>query len=183
MARKKGAIDRLAEARAAHAETSRQIAELTTRRNAALLGDDDVTAIKLDGELEALRRTERAHVDKVALLEVEAENAEKERRAQERGLIERTEKMLAERDAAGLKLQNTLIEADRQFRELIKLSESAATQWPWPPSDLIPMLMSGALIARAVSHQIYKCGARPPLLGRPGEVIEAPFPGGVCVAS
>jgi hypothetical protein len=179
--RKKPAVDRLAEARAALGDTSRQIGELTNRRNAALLGDDDATAIKLDSELETLRRTERAHVDKVALLETEAENAEKERRAQERlGLIERTEKMLAERDAAGLKLQNTLIEADRQFRELIKLSEAASTQWNWPPSDLIPMLMSGALIAKAVSHEIYKRGARPPLFGDPTERIEAAFPGGTC---
>ena len=95
-------------------------------------------------------------------------------------MIGRIEENLAERDAAGRRLQNTLIKADREFRELIRLSEAASAAWPWPPSDLIPMLMSGATIARAVIHQIYKCGARPPLLGRPGEKVEVGFPGGVC---
>jgi hypothetical protein len=60
------------------------------------------------------------------------------------------------------------------------LSEAASTQWSWPPSDLIPMLMSGATIARAVTHQLYKCGAKPYIGGSPGLKAEVGFPGGVC---
>ena len=75
---KKKAETRLAEARAAHADTLRQIGVIEAQRNAALLADDDPTAAKLYAELDTLRGLARGHADKVALLEAEAAREEAE---------------------------------------------------------------------------------------------------------
>jgi hypothetical protein len=179
MAKKAATI--LAEAQQELLDTNAKLSDTGRRRDQLLLANDAAGLDAVEVELANLQKASVRQADRIRLLEAEAERETNERRVKERqGLIGRIEENLAERDAAGRRLQNTLSKAEREFRELIRLSEAAAAAWPWPPSDLIPMLMSGATIARAVSHQLYKCGARPPLLGRPNELIEAPFPGGVC---
>jgi hypothetical protein len=179
MAKKAATV--LAEAQTELIETNARLSDTGRRRDQLLLAGDERGLDAIETELAGLQKAAVRQADRIRLLEAEAERETNERRVKERqGLIERIEKTLAERDAAGRRLQDTLIEADRQFRELIRLSEASAAAWPWPPSDLIPMLMSGATIARAVSHQLYKSGARPALLGRPGEKVEVGFPGGVC---
>ena len=96
---KKKAETRLADARTALSDTSRQIGELEAQRNAALLADDDPTAAKLYAELETLRGLARGHADKVALLEAEAAREEVEAVAKRRAdLVVRFEKKLAEAD-------------------------------------------------------------------------------------
>jgi hypothetical protein len=177
----KKAATMLAEAQTELVETNAKLSDTGRRRDQLLLANDATGLDAIEVELANLQKASVRQADRIRLLEAEAERETNERRVKERqGLIGRIEENLVERDAAGRRLQNTLSKAEREFRELIRLSEAAAAAWPWPPSDLIPMLMSGATIARAVAHQLYKCGARPPLLGRPGELIEAPFPGGVC---
>lgn len=64
----KNGVDRLKAARAAQAETSKQIAKLEMQRSGALLADDDDKAAELDCNLDELRRLARRHVDKIALL-------------------------------------------------------------------------------------------------------------------
>jgi hypothetical protein len=101
----KKASTRLDAARTALADTSLQIAELETQRNAALLADDDPTAAKLYAELETLRGLARGHADKVALLEAEAAREEVEAVAKRRAdLIVRCEKKLAQADAEAVEL-------------------------------------------------------------------------------
>ncbi len=179
MAKKAATI--LAEAQQELLDTNAKLSDTGRRRDQLLLANDATGLDAVEVELANLQKAAVRQADRIRLLEQEAERETNERRVKERqGLIERIEKTLAERDAAGLRLQNTLIEADRQFRELIRFSEASAAAWPWPPSDLLPMLMSGATIGRAVSHELYRTGARPPLLGRPGEKVEVGFPGGVC---
>jgi hypothetical protein len=180
MAKKAATI--LAEAQQELLNTNAKLSDTGRRRDQLLLANDATGLDAVEVELTNLQKAAVRQADRIRLLEAEAERETNERRVKERqGLIGRIEENLAERDAAGRRLQNTLSKAEREFRELIRLSEASAAAWPWPPSDLIPMLMSGATIARAVSHQLYKCGARPPLLGRPGEKVEVGFPGGVCV--
>jgi hypothetical protein len=179
MAKKAATI--LAEAQQELVETNAKLSDTGRRRDQLLLAGDERGLDAVEVELANLQKASVRQADRIRLLEAEAERETNESRVKERqGLIGRIEENLAERDAAGRRLQNTLIKADREFRELIRLSEAAAAAWPWPPSDLIPMLMSGATIARAVSHQLFKCGSRTPLLGRPGERVEVGFPGGVC---
>ena len=102
---KKKAETRLAEARAALADTHAKLACSKPQRNAALLADDDPTAAKLYAELETLRGLARGHADKVALLEAEAAREEAEAVVKRReGLIVRVEDKMAARLAAARKV-------------------------------------------------------------------------------
>jgi hypothetical protein len=180
MAKKAATI--LAEARQELIDTNAKLSDYGRRRDALLLdGRDERGLDAIEQDLAGLQKAAARQADRIKLLDEEARTEEAAAVVKRRGdLIERIEKKLAERDAAGRRLQATLIDADRQFRELIELSEATAAAWPWPPSDMIPMLLSGATIARAVSHQLYKCGAKPFVGGSPGLKAEAGFPGGVC---
>ena len=184
----KKASTRLDAARTAHADTSRQIAELETQRNAALLADDDPTAAKLYAELETLRGLARGHADKVALLEAEAAREEVEAVAKRRAdLIVRFEKKLAQADAEAEELQNLLAQAEKKFRRIIELRTDARAAWPIGNSHTNAAAgtaegaaLSGAAVKRLLSWHLYRIGARPFLGGRPGEIKEEDFPGAVC---
>jgi len=105
-----GALDR---ARAALAETTKQIGELEATRNEMLLADQDAKAAALDQQIEEQRRLERGHRDKVALLEKEAERERAARQAKEKQeLVQRIEKKLSERDAAGARAVAAIKELD-----------------------------------------------------------------------
>ena len=185
---KKKAETRLAEARAALADTSRQIGELEAQRNAALLADDDPTAAKLYAELETLRGLARGHTDKVALLEAEAAREEVEAIAKRRGdVVARFEKKLQVADAKADELQATMAKAEQLFREIITLRTDARAAWPLGDSHANAVAgtaegaaLSGAAVKRLLSWHLYRIGARPFLGGRPGEIVEETFPGAVC---
>ena len=128
---KKKAETQLAEARAAHADTNRQIGVIEAQRNAALLADDDPTAAKLYAELDTLRGLARGHADKVALLEAEAAREEIEAVAKRRAdLVVRFEKKLAQADAEAEELQTLLAAAEKKFRRIIELRSDARAAWP-----------------------------------------------------
>jgi hypothetical protein len=178
---KKDASGPLDRARAAHVETTNKIGRLEADRNDALLRDDDKTAVRLDAELEDLRRLSRAQRDKIGLLEAKAEREANELRVKEKAaLIERVERKLAERDAAAAELQTAIEGADKAFRKMINLARDVRAAWPWPAHDLPPMLLGDAAIVAAVKHELFRVGARPALGGgqdKPGSTIS--FPGGV----
>jgi hypothetical protein len=184
----KKASTRLDAARTALADTSLQIAELETQRNAALLADDDPTAAKLYAELETLRSLARGHADKVALLEAEAAREEVEAVAKRRAdLIVRFEKKLAQADAEAVELQELLAQAEKKFRKIITLRTDARAAWPIGDSHANAVAgtaegaaLSGAAVKRLLSWHLYRIGARPFLGGRPGEIKEEDFPGAVC---
>jgi hypothetical protein len=171
----------LADAQQELTSINARLSDVSARRDQLLLAGNEAELDQIEAEVANLQKAHERQVARIRLLEQKAAREQAEAAAKERtDAITRIEKLLADRDAAGLKLQKTLIEADRQFRILIELSEAASTQWAWPPSDLIPMLMSGATIARAVTHQLYKYGAKPYIGGSPGLKAEVGFPGGVC---
>jgi hypothetical protein len=185
---RKKAETRLADARAALADTSRQIGELEAKRNAALLADDDPTAAKLYVDLETLRALARGHADKVTLLEAEAAREEADAVVKRRAdLIVRFEKKLAEADREADELQNLLAAAEKRFRRIIELRTDARAAWPIGDSHTNATAgtaegaaLSGAAVKRLLSWHLYRIGAKPFLGGRPGEIKEEDFPGAAC---
>ena len=63
---RKKAETRLADARAALSDTSRQIGVIEAQRGKAILDEDDTAARKLDAELEELRRDARIGADRLS---------------------------------------------------------------------------------------------------------------------
>jgi hypothetical protein len=174
------ATGRLEAATSALADVNRRISELTEQRNAALLKDDDATAIRLGSEIDALHQAAKAHEDKIKLLRAAAEQELAERRAREReGLITRIEDKLAARDAVGRELQDAVAAADRAFRKLIDIGTEVQAAWSWPASDIPACLLSHGAITTALSHELYRIGGRPKLLGGQPEHPHAgrSFPG------
>jgi hypothetical protein len=172
---------RLAEARVAQTATARTISELEARRNAALLADDDATATAFDRELETLRRTERAHVDKVRLLEVEAEREAVARREREHtSLIERVEGKLRAREKAGREVADLVAKLETAYRKLISLSEEIAPAWPWSTVDRNTLMTTAAAIQVQLGHEFFRQSHKPFLGGSPGLRAEVSLPGSKC---
>jgi hypothetical protein len=185
---KKKAETRLADARAALSNTSRQIGELEAQRNAALLADDDPTAAKLYAELETLRGLARGHADKVALLEQEAAREEADAVLQRRKAhVARFTKKLSDADQVADELQGCIEQADKLFRKLITLREDARVAW-WGSNSHANALavspdgaaLSGLAVKALLMHEIYRVGARPFVGGTPGELKQPDLPGGQC---
>src|SRR5262245_29181809 len=84
MSARKSATDRIEAAQVAFAEANHQIVELTTQRNAALLADDNGTAVKLGAEIATRTLEARAFGDKIKLLREEAAREEQARKEKER---------------------------------------------------------------------------------------------------
>jgi hypothetical protein len=117
----------------------------------------------------------RAHEDKIRLLREAAEREANERRVREReGLIQRIEGKLAERDAAGVELAESIARADRAYRRLIDIGLEVQAAWNWPPSDFAACLLSHPAISAALTHEMYRVGGRP-MLG--GGQVEKPHAG------
>jgi hypothetical protein len=111
------ATNRLEAAQAAIEETNRKLAELTERRNAALLRDADAEAIRLGTEIDTLHQAAKTHEDKIRLLRAAAAEEERERKVKEReGLIKRIEAKFAERDVHSQRLADAVAVADRDYR-------------------------------------------------------------------
>ena len=173
--------NRLVAAQKQLAEATVKIGALEAKRNYALLKDRDTEAVAIDAELEQQRALVRAYRDKVQLLEVAAANAETDRRVRERlGLIERIEKRLAERDAAGADLQDLVAKAEAAFRRLIDASEAVACAWGWSAADFTAGLLTGPALQAALATELFRVGAKPRLLGGAQERFQVDFPGGRC---
>jgi hypothetical protein len=172
------AADRLKAAQAALEEVNRKLAELNEKRNAALLADDNAAAIDFGIETANLKLSARAYEDKIRLLQQAAAEQERSRREREReGVIKRIEDKLEQRNQAGAELADAVAAADRAFRKLIDVGFEVQSLWSWPPSDLPACLFSHAAITHALTHEMYRIGARPMLGG--GQVEPAGFHAGI----
>jgi hypothetical protein len=158
----------LGKARSALAETDAELARLAAERDAALLRDDDAEAVRLDGEVEKLQRLRRAHVDKVALREREAERAAAEARAAARSeTIASVELLLGERDRVGAELSAGIEASDKAFTRLIELGREIRAKWQFAPHDANPAMLTENSLSLAIPHEFYRLTARPhPLGGR-----------------
>jgi hypothetical protein len=153
----RSATNRLEAAQAAIAETNRKLAELSERRNAALLKDDDSTAIKLGAEIDALHQAARAHGDKVRLLREEAQREEQARRVKERAaLIGRIEVKLDLRDRAMQDVVAAIKQLATASERAIKINREIVAAWNWHAHDLPPALLSPPAVMAAISHESYR---------------------------
>jgi len=156
------ATDRISAAQSALEQANARLAELHEQRNAALLRDDNGAAVQFGIEASNLKLVARAEEDRIALLRERAEREAAERRTREReGQVRRIEKKLGERDSVGRELGDAIAAADRAFRKLIDIGAEVQALWSWPPSDVPAILLSPAAIARALSGELYRIGARP----------------------
>src|SRR4029077_3166847 len=120
----------LADAQQELTSINARLSDVSARRDRLLLAGNEAELDQIEAEVANLQKAHERQVARIRLLEQKAAREQAEAAAKERtDAITRIEKLLADRAAAGLKLQKTLIEADRQFRILIELSEAASTQW------------------------------------------------------
>src|SRR5262249_38184239 len=175
------AATRLGTARTALVDTGEKIKTAEAALDKALLADDDAIAMRLDSELETLRREARMLRSKVQVLEGEAareEQAAVVKRKQEQ--ILRIERKLNERDAVAAELQRHLGAAEQAFRKVIELSEQVLPTWSFASADIAAGLLTGPTLTTAVATELFRIGARPRLLGGQEEKYEVDFPGGRC---
>jgi len=154
--------DRVAVVEGAVAQTNRKLAELTEKREAALLKDDDATAIKLGAELDALRQAAKAHADKLVLLKRALAQEEVERRAKERAqLIGKIEDKIAQRDKVMLEMADAIKQLANASERAFKIVREIASSWSWAPHDLTAALLTPPAIMAAVSHEFYRTSYHP----------------------
>jgi hypothetical protein len=180
MAGKKAAANRLEIAQAALEDCKQKCAELEGKRREALLADNDAQAARLGTAIEEQRRLADVHRDKIALLEQEAAREARERQVRERrGLIERIEAKLAERDKAGAELVEAIKAADAAFIKMVDLGRDIGAAWPWPSHDMAPIMIGPGPIHGAIEAELYRLTARPFLGGGQPETKHAglKFPG------
>jgi hypothetical protein len=176
------ASSRLEVAQSALEEANAKLAELNEQRNACLLKDDIAGAIEFGARSATLKLTVEAHADRIAQLRQKAAEEEHARKvAEKKELIERVEKMLADRDTAAAELAAAIKQADGAFRKVLDHGQAVIAAWPWASHDIDAMLLSPGAVTLSITHEFYKVGARPRSFGgadRPGDGID--FPGGVC---
>lgn len=182
---KKTAVLRLDAAREALDAATKQIGEIEASRNAALLKDDDETAAKLFGDLEALRAVVHGHADKIALLDAEAkrERAEAIVRGHQ-ALIGRFAKTLGTADESAEKAAEYFLLGWKEISKAIDLRERARAAFSVRSSHAVAAAeaiegaaMSATAVMALLSFEFYRISAKPLLLGRPGERTRPPLPG------
>jgi hypothetical protein len=159
---RKSATGRIDAAQAALEQTNRELAELTEKRNAALLRDDNAAAIELGVQIANLKLAARAHEDKIGLLREEVAREEQARREKEReAQIGRIEAKLVQRDKAMNEVAAAIKQLASASEQAIKLSREIASAWSWPPHDLVPALLSPPSIMTSISHESYRLSYHP----------------------
>jgi hypothetical protein len=182
---KKSATTRLEVARVAQTALTGEIAELEARRNSALLADDDKTAAKILGEIEARRALAQGYADKVDLLAAEVE---RERAAdvvrRHRVLIDRFKKTLGEADETAAKVAEHFAAGWEAISKAIDLRERARAAFSVrsPHARAAAESVEGAALgAPAVitllEYEFYRISARPLVGGTPGARSRPSLPG------
>ena len=184
---RKNVANRLADARAALADATRQIGVIEAQRAKAILDENDAAARKLDAQLEELRRDARIGADRIKLLEEQARAEEADAVLQRRKAhVARFTKKLADADQVADELQACMEQADKLFRKLISLREDARVAWWGSNSENALAVspdgaaLSGLAVKALLMHELYRVGARPFVGGTPGELKQVDLPGGQC---
>jgi hypothetical protein len=183
MARKKNGAAALEDTQQLLADTNRQIEEQRRCRSDELSGAADESALDtFDAEIKRLEILAGRHNERIALLESAAAEAERERRVKEKeGLIKRIEKKAHdERRAAALEISEGIARADAGLRKLLAIARDTQAAWPWQSHELQPCMLTPSAILAAITHELYRVGARPRLFGGMDTKFDAGinFPGG-----
>jgi hypothetical protein len=167
MARKPDPAAALQTAKVTLQEIQTRIAEITSQRDAALLSGEPATAIrKFYAELVEQQHNERTEADRIRLLEAEVERLRIERQAREKeGLIGRVEAKFKARSEAASELEQAIKTAEKAFRRIIDLSVECDAGWPFQTHERNAVMLSPTAIATAITHELYRTGARPRLYG------------------
>ena len=164
----------------------RQINGIDTARAAALLGDDDASAVELDLQLVKLRAQSRVLTDKAALLTGQIEDERRAAAAQLREeRIDAFRSKLADADKMASRLQGTIGAMLKLYREVIRLRAEARAALPQggnphvnASADAIEgAALSDVAVRALVAYEFYRVSHSPFLGGRPGEHRGANLPG------
>jgi hypothetical protein len=162
MSRPRSATTRLEQAQAAIEEAQRKLAELTEKRNAALLRDDDALAIKLGNDIDTLHQAVKAHALKVQLSQEAAREEERARLLKEKSdLIARIEAKIEQRNKAMEEVAAAIKTLATASERAISLGREIVAAWSWPPHDLAPALLTPPSIVTAISHEAYRLSYHP----------------------
>jgi hypothetical protein len=183
---KKSASDVVNEAQTELVNINARLSDSSARRDKLLLDGDEKALDAIEAEVANLQKAHERQVDRIRLLEAEAEREQADatlKRRQEH--VARFTKKLADADQVADQLQATIEQADKLFRKLIELREDARVSW-WgstPHENALAVspdgaALSGIAVKALVMHEIYRVGARPFVGGSPGELKQADFPGG-----
>jgi hypothetical protein len=167
MARKPDPATALQAARTSLQAIQAATAEVNSRRDAALLAGEPAAAIRLlDEELATQQHAEKTEADRIRLLEQEVERLRIERQVREKeGLIGRVEGKFKARAEAAAELEQSIKKAEAAFRKIIDLSVECDAGWGFQTHERNAVMLSPTAIATAVSHELYRTGARPRLYG------------------
>jgi hypothetical protein len=189
MAAKKSAATTLSEAQAELVNINARLSDSSARRDQLLLQQaDDKTLDAIEAEVANLQRQHERQVARIRLLEEQARAEEADAvAARRRSHIAKFEKKLADADLVADELQSTLEQADKLFRKIITLREDALILF-WGSTSHENALavssdgcaMSGIAVKALIMHEIFRCGARPFVGGKIGEIKQVDFPGGQC---
>ena len=163
MARKPDPTAALQATKIALQEIRAGVAEIVTRRDAALLLGEPAAVIRgIDDELDAQRHAERTEADRIQVLEREVERQAKERQTKERvGLISRIEAKFKARNEAAAELAQAIKNADQAFRKIVDLSVACDAAWGFTAGERTAAMLPATSILQAVQHELFRVGARP----------------------
>jgi hypothetical protein len=141
---------------------NRELAELTEKRNAALLRDDNAAAIELGVKIANLKLSARAHEDKIGLLREVAAREEQARREKEREVqIGKIEAEIKLRDKDMEQVAAALKQLAAASERVHERNRKIVAAWTWQPHDLAPALLSPPSIMTAISHETYRLSYHP----------------------
>jgi hypothetical protein len=158
-----------------------QVAERSRVRAERLVDDAaDMDAVaEIDREIAALRKRAGLFAERIRGLQTQVDRLEAEQRAREhQQLIERIEKRLAERDAAGAELAKCVLAAEKAFRRLLDLNDQISASWPFTALDRITGVLVDRAAVSALQHEIFRIGHQSFIGGNSAIVYRPSFPGG-----
>jgi hypothetical protein len=169
-------------AQAALTDTQTKLANLRTRREAALLeGDDPAPVIALDQEIAKLERIAQVQKDRIGALEKEAEREAGLARAKRRSeLIARVKAKIAEADQIGAEAQAVADRLVELFKRECQMRIGLAAMWPWTPNDSGAIGLNGVSVRERYMWYFYKIGAVMNFGGGSSfDTMTPSFPGGI----
>lgn len=168
---------------AANADLARAtdaVADLTNKRDVALLAGDMEATAAIERDLDAASNHARRCRDRIGLLERQAELTERRNQAKEIiALVGRLEQKLARRDQIAAELEKALAQVIRAFHHLADLGLEVTAAWPLVQTgDAIEAIVTPAALQRAVAAELYRLSGTPFVGGSVADPRTPPsFPG------
>jgi hypothetical protein len=168
------ATDRLAAAEAAIQEGNARLAELSQRRNEALLRDRDSEAAALALEIQESQRLVQGHSDKVGLLRAEVEREANEKRVRESEVQNKQiDALFDSRDEDIAKLAALEKQRVTVWRRVLATNRKIAAAHSWEPADLSACMLTPLAFNTGLAHESYRLSHTPQLLGGQQESADA----------